>query len=461
MGNIFKDYINQFIKAKELPGLGVGIVKDGKVILAEGFGVRSILDPKTVLSKSCFHLASVSKPFAATGIMQLVEKGKIKLDAPLTEYLPYFKMDDDRLPQVTIGRILNHTSGMPDVDDYEWGNPYMEEDAAEKYVRSLANEKLKFDPGSEFAYSNIAFDIFADVIAKVTGISFEEYMKREIFMPLGMKDSTFFQPEVPEKLRVSPHTRVFDNEVSAVYPYNRTHAPSSTINSNPEDMCRWIMANLQRGILDGKRILSDATYDLLWKPTADRAFDQQVGISWFIGTQRELVTIGHGGSDLGFRSYLLMIPEKSAGVMVMCNLNPAPVEELTKGLMDLVLGFHPQAPLKPVLFVVGQTYRDQGIKAALEQMNELFKNHLGEYDFDQDQFVYLGNALLNKKELDKAVDILKIGLELHPQSARIFAGLALIYHFKGEQELSRQNLAQAKSIDPEDFIVKYLLGLVQ
>lgn len=461
MNDLFHNFIDQFMKTREIPGMSVGIVKDGKILLAEGFGVCSIADPKPVISKSLYHLASVSKPFVATAIMQQVEKGKISLDAPLTLYLPYFKMDDERYKLITIRQMLSHTSGMPDVDDYEWGDPYVADDAAEKYIRSLADQKLKFDPGTDFAYSNIAFDIFADVIAKLTGVSFEDYMQREIFTPLGMINTTFLRSQVPEELKVSPHIRAFDNEVSAVYPYNRAHAPSSTIHSNPEDMCRWMMANMQHGILDGKRILLDATYDVLWKPVADRAYNQQVGISWFIGKHRDMVTVGHGGSDTGFVSYLLMIPEKMMGVMVMINLNPAPEQDIAKGLMDLALGFEPPKPLKPVLFVIGKTFRDLEKEAAWKQLNDLYKDHPGEYDFNADQFVYFGNSMLNQGELNKALDVLKIGLDFHPNSARILAGLALVYHFKGEHEAAMQNLEKARALDAEDFIVKYLLGLVQ
>ena len=111
---IFSPFIQDVIRSHELPGLAVGIVADNQIVYARGFGVRSIETRKPVTTSTIFHLASISKPFVATGIVQLVEQGKMQLDVPILTYLPYFKLADERYTEITIRQMLAHISGMPD-----------------------------------------------------------------------------------------------------------------------------------------------------------------------------------------------------------------------------------------------------------------------------------------------------------------------------------------------------------
>src|SRR6185369_13050127 len=134
--------IEKTMRENHIPGFAIGIVENGKVIYARGFGVTKLGDDKPITSKSLFHMASVTKPFVATAIMQLVERGKIDLDAHVIEYLPYFRMKDERFATITVRQMLGHISGMPDVEDYQWDKPEYDEGALQRYVRSLSNLSL-------------------------------------------------------------------------------------------------------------------------------------------------------------------------------------------------------------------------------------------------------------------------------------------------------------------------------
>src|SRR5215471_14854286 len=152
--------IVQGMAEKHLPGLAVGIVRHGKVAYAKGFGLMTLGQPdKPVTATTLFHMASITKPFVATAIMQLVEQGKLDLDAPVTKYLPYFRLADPRYRLITVRQLVTHTSGMPDVKDYEWSRPQYDDGALERYVRSLDKAQLLWDPGAHFAYSNMAFKV--------------------------------------------------------------------------------------------------------------------------------------------------------------------------------------------------------------------------------------------------------------------------------------------------------------
>jgi CubicO group peptidase (beta-lactamase class C family) len=320
--------IQETMRKHQIPGFAISVVENGKVIYARGFGVAKLGSNTPITTKSLFHMASVTKPFVATAIMQLVERGKISLDARVTEYLPYFRMKDERFTTITVRQMLTHISGMPDVENYNWDKPEYDDTALERYVRGLNTLSLLGAPGEKFRYSNIAFEVVGDLIAKVSRMSFEGYVQRNILAPLGMKHSTLLVRETNAKRLVAPHIRDKDGKVvvSKVFPYNRPHAASSTLYSSIDDMNRWARANLNRGELNGKRILKTSSYDVLWKPYAEVGeisplvpSDMKIGLSWFLREENGHRLVNHGGGDLGFHSFLLLALDDSISVVAMSN----------------------------------------------------------------------------------------------------------------------------------------------
>jgi CubicO group peptidase (beta-lactamase class C family) len=317
--------LERIIKEQTLPGFAIAVVEGNRVAYAAGFGVRNVTrkeDPIT--TRSVFHMASITKPFVATSLMQLVEAGKLDLAAPVAKYLPYFRMADERYKAVTVRQLVTHTSGMPDVEDYEWDKPQYDDGALERYVRSLAPLKLEFEPGERFKYSNIAFEILGDVVAKISGETFEDYVQRHILTPLKMKDSTLLVKQADPTLLAWGHERTGNGNPfpSRVYPYNRKHTPSSNLHSNVLDMARWAIANMNRGELDDARILKASSYDVMWAPAEPRSTPSRVaGISWFLSEHRGHKLVEHGGSDTGFRTGLALVPERKIAVVWMTNAN--------------------------------------------------------------------------------------------------------------------------------------------
>jgi len=339
----FDALIEQGLKDDPMPGFAVGIVQHGRLVYGRGFGVRVWNDTqKPVMPDTLFHMASITKPFVATAVMQLWEQGKVDLDAPVTKYVPYFRIADPRAAKITVRQMLTHSSGMPDVDDYQWNHPQTDDGALERYVRSLAtnNLKLLFDPGTSFAYSNMAFEVIGDLIAKVSGVTFEAYVEANILRPLGMSASTMLLSKASPSLLAQGYTHPRGGGYSSIkpvpaYPFNRAHSPSSDLMSSVVDMSRWAMANLNRGELDGKRILKSSTYDLLWKPALEVEFCRganhtdcrkpggSVGLSWFIGDHQGHASISHSGGDDGFITYLLLVPDADMALVLMCNSDHA------------------------------------------------------------------------------------------------------------------------------------------
>lgn len=444
--------LEQALKQANVPGFAIAVVQNQKVVYAAGFGVKNLTNKaEKITPQSLFHMASVTKPFVATSIMQLWEQGKIDLEAPLIKYLPYFRMKDERYKTITIRQMLSHVSGMPDADDYEWDKPQYDDGALERYVRSLSNLSLIAAPGTTFRYSNIAFEILGDVIAKVSGETFEDYVKHHILEPLGMRSSTLLVKQADPQLLTSPHVldASYEPVVSSVFPYNRMHSPSSTLYSNVLEMSRWAVANMNRGELDGKRILKTSTYEFMWKPAGDKW--RNIGVSWFLGARREYQTVWHSGGDTGFRSNLVMIPAKGVAVVLMSNYDgPSPLGAITNAALDVALGVKPEPVVfkEQIAIVLYKAIASEGLDPAVKKYYELKKNAPDKYVFDEDQLNDLGYKLMTGGKLKEAIRVFQLNVESYPASANAYDSLGEAYMKNGDRERAIENYEKSLKLDP-------------
>ena len=344
--------VKDIMAGGQVPGAAAGIVKDGKLVYAKGFGNSQLGGGAPVSLDSVFSQASIAKSAVGMAVMQLVQDGKIELDAPVTTYLPYFQMKDAQYQDITIAQLLSHTSGMPDLTaaDAEW-RPRSDDGALEAYVRSMATETLLSAPGEAWSYSNTGFDILGDVIAKVSGRSFEDYMHEHVLEPLGMEHSSYSLGTVDPGLLATPYMLSADGKPEPVdpFPYSRNHAPSGYLLSGVSDMARFAAANMNRGELDGTRVLPAAAYDEMWAPQSPTPwaamFGPQVtnyGFGWFVGEYEGHRVVGNYGVETGFQSHLSIFPDDGLAVVAMVNLcdpenGPFYAYDIGNGIAKLLL----------------------------------------------------------------------------------------------------------------------------
>jgi CubicO group peptidase (beta-lactamase class C family) len=393
--------LGDFVSSFGIAGLAVGIVSGGRIAYAEGFGYESAETLEPVTANTLFHAASISKTFVATAVMQLVEQGLVDIGDPLTDYIPLFTMADEGYRGITIKQMLTHTSGMPDVRDYEWEAPRYDEYALENYVLSLYSEHLLAEPGSGWAYSNLAFDCLGNVIANVSGLSFEEYEAQHVLGPSYMPASTFLKPAALPAGWASPHRTYMTPRVRDVYPYNRIHAPSSTLHTSVVELCNWAITNLNHGNFGGTSILQDSTYENLWGnhyaiPDGRGLFHNggHQGLAWAVGTYGGETIVGHSGSDEGFVSNLILVPDKSVAVAILCNIDSPYLQELTCLVLDAALGL-PAAELHPPAGVAAlRTLEASGLEAAVAMWDSLKTASPDGYDFSSTWTFRVGESIL-------------------------------------------------------------------
>jgi len=343
------DFLKKALEYYDLPGLAVSIGigqksknRNAGLAYCSAVGYKDYESKEPLQPEHIFHMASVTKLFVGTSILQLWEKGLIDLDGLLIDYLPWFEMKDESCRRITIRQLLSHTSGMPDVSDYQWDKPETDEGALERYVRSdeVKEAYLLWEPeAGKFAYSNIGYEILGVVIATVSGMPFEQYVRENIFEPLKMKDSTLLTFErgiynadgsVAPNL-CSPHEKNAEKKIVKVehFPYNRAHGPSSTLTSNLFDLEKWAIVNLHQSFLKKE------TYDIAWEKQAIVPNNgENICLSWFRREQNGFVLYGHEGTDDGFRASFWICPQLELSIAVCSNITGAPVKKINKQLFD-------------------------------------------------------------------------------------------------------------------------------
>jgi CubicO group peptidase (beta-lactamase class C family) len=303
-------------------------------VYTKGFGVAEMGSDKPITPQSLFQVCSAGKTVVAMAIMQLVEQGLVGLDDPVTDYLPYFSEADEAYKDITIRHLLAHRSGIPHkagdaIVMFQTAEPRYDDAALEDHVRSLSDHELLFAPGEGYTYSSPGFDVLGDVIAKVSGQSFEEYMAEHIFAPLGMQDSTFLWTDADPELLTTPHMYDDDSkaEILSFYPYDRRSAPSGGLYASVDDLSRMAMTHLNGGELDGERIISAAAYDEMWTPVSETGWAEwfgpawtDYGLGWLMGEDGGHMIYNHTGANSGYQSHLLVVPDENLAIVALVNV---------------------------------------------------------------------------------------------------------------------------------------------
>jgi CubicO group peptidase (beta-lactamase class C family) len=433
-----------------VPGMAVGIVDEGQIAYTRGFGMLSLETGRPVTPDSIFCIASISKCFVACAILQLVERGQLELDGKISQYLPYFCLDDERFTEITLRQMLSHTSGIPDMDESEYdelvAHPEYDEGAAERYVRSLSKRKMITDPGERFAYSNIAYNVLGDLIAKITRMTFENYMVENILRPSGMPESTFYFPDVPHERLAIPHLRVPGISVNHIYPYHRADAPSSFLHTTAVEMCHWAITNLNRGEYSGKHILNPASYELMWTPVAKRdvpPWREEMGLGWSLGHFKGRQVAGHGGGGFGWTCLLTLLPEAHQAVIVLSNEQSSAHELAMEAAVLTLFGEEPQAGKISWMIPIAQALENGGFQAAYDRYEEIRDNP--DYFFDEYELTSLYYQCMSAGRLDLAGEVLELNIHVFP--AYLGSYLLLSKHHLGRNDRKKTKFILNKALE--------------
>ena len=318
-------FVEETVEKFKVPGVAVGVWADGKEVYACQ-GVTSLENPLPVDKDTLFVLGSVTKTFTATALMRLVAEGKVRLDAPVRQYVPELKLADEQsAKKITVLHLLNHTSGLDwrvDVDSGEG------DDALAREVAKLAELQLIAPPGTRASYSQAGFDLIGRIIEKVTGETYEQAVASLLFEPLELSHSLFARDDVMTRRFAVGHHPDENGKLSIARPWKhwRSNNPGGGLASSAADQLRWAQFHLGDGrSKNGTRVLPAEILHQMQAQTVElrgSSLGDAFGICWFLREVDGVRAIGHGGSANGQFAELLLVLERDFAVVSLSNSNP-------------------------------------------------------------------------------------------------------------------------------------------
>jgi CubicO group peptidase (beta-lactamase class C family) len=346
-------FVQDEMAAQRIPGLALAIVKDDRIAYVRGFG-KADESGRAVTPQTPFIIGSLSKSFTALAIMQLVEAGKVELDAPVQRYLPWFRVADEKASaEITVRHLLNQTSGLSTKTGRSYQGSGDTSDAAlENAVRELRDVELTAPVGETYQYSTINYSILGLIVQTVSGRSYESYVQTEILDPLQMRDSfTSEAAAKPNGLATGYHYS-FGRPRPADLPYNRGLIPAGYLISSAEDMTHYLIAQLDRGRYGTGSVLSPEGIAELHQPAVETASaDTSYAMGWFVGPINEIPAIYHQGETFNFHANVVLVPESRTGVVVLMNAQNSldlffadRMGTIAEGVTSLLQGREPSPP---------------------------------------------------------------------------------------------------------------------
>jgi len=330
-----RDLVTQQMDELHVPGVAVVVVTADGPVFAEGFGSADDTG-RPVTTQTPFRLASVSKQFVGIAVHQLIDDGKLELEAPVTDYLPWF---DDQVPvlgKVTIRQLLSHSGGLTgDLDGQDLGNTSTDDGALERFVRHLAQEEPIYPPG-EFHYNNANYNVLALLVATAAGTTYEDYLQEHVLTPLQMSHTHLTDAAARADGVAQGHYPFFGFVVPWEIPFSRGSMGSASVVSSAEDLGHVLTAHLNEGRFADAQVLSPEAMADLETPLLHMAAWDGYGWGWWstplydggaihdvdgVPQYQAPVMLEHGGSISNFAAGLLVMPEAGYGVVVLMNLN--------------------------------------------------------------------------------------------------------------------------------------------
>ncbi len=319
------EYIKQAMDQWQVPGLAISIVKDDEVILAQGFGVRKIGEAAPVDERTLFAIGSTSKAFTATALGILQDEGKLKWDDRVQNHMPEFELYDRYVTrEVTVRDLLCHRVGLTRGDLLWYGSGYTRDQVLHR-VRHL---EPTWSFRAQFGYQNIMYLAAGQIIPRVLGLSWDDFIKQRLFLPLGMRTSNTSVSDVLKAENVAtPHSKIDDKVTTIAWRDLDNVGPAGSINSNVSEMANWMRMQLGEGLFEGTRVVSADVVQEMQTPQMIEKIDDfhpdahflAYGLGWFLHDYHGRKIVEHGGAIDGMRAQVVLVPEENLGVVILIN----------------------------------------------------------------------------------------------------------------------------------------------
>jgi len=320
---LLETWITAQMEWRNLPGLSIAIVYDQELVWSKGFGYSNVDKKIPATSHTIYRIASITKLFTSTAIMQLRDQGKLQLDDPITKFLPWFNIKHrfPDAPEITIWNLLTHTSGLP----REAAFPYWTDSkfpTLEQIINTLPDQETIFPAESKYKYSNLGMALLGEIVVAASGEPYDQYIHKHILNPLEMISSSVHLPTEHKKRLTAAYGRQMPDGSRELISYKDTKGitPAANISSTVDDLSRFAMLQFRDGKAGGNQILKRSTLQEMHRVQWLRpSWSGGRGLGFGVWKQGDRVFVGHSGWVGGNRSQLLFCPDEKIAVIVMIN----------------------------------------------------------------------------------------------------------------------------------------------
>lgn len=453
--NTSSEKYRSFVDAMDAQGIATGnllVYEDGEVIFRSAHGLRSIDPIDSLEINSQFRLASVSKQFTGMSIMKLKEQGKIDYDQKVNTILSDFPYDN-----ITVRHLLHHTSGLTDYERII-ADHFVPEDPDKQYI--LGNNEilevfynvdpdLDFQPGERWEYSNTGYLVLATIVETISGQHFRDFLKEQIFDPIGMTSTTLYQyqiepdPNMPD--RVFGYRTALNQKDLILNDYNIVNdvRGDGGIFSTLDDLYKWNMALVNYEIID-KSYLDEA-----WSSGKTNSGENTgYGFGWFLDYDPgNPVVVNHSGGWVGFVTFLQNEVDTKSGFVILTNNSSDYVDAIFGNMFALSSGKDFEIPKKSIRAEMAKKLFEENTASALAHYTDLKTNNPDHYNFDESELNILGYTLMNEDRLEDALQIFELNIKQYPESANPYDSFGDALLAKGDTIRALENFKKCFSMD--------------
>ncbi len=421
------------------------VAEKGKVIYKKGFGFADMEHNVSNQPDTRHRLGSITKQFTALLIMQLVEQGKLKLDVPISTFLPDYPKKNGDI--ITLHHLLTHTSGTPNMTSFpNFGREIMRKFyRPEQLVKLFADSTLEFKPGERFNYSNSGYILLGYIIEKVTGKSYEQVLQENIFTPLKMNNTGYDHRETILKNRAAGYEKNGRHYFNAGFIDMSVPYAAGSMYSTVEDLSLWDQA------LYSNQLLRKENMDLLFGKHIQTG-EWHYGYGWWVGnmtlgnTKDQVATVGHGGGINGFNTKLTRIPSDKSFIVLLNNTGGAPLDQMTSSIAAILYDKTYDLPKRSVAYSLADKIDKDGIATALEYYKSIKDSPT--YYLNEGEMNGTGYEFFQAGKLKESAAIFKLNMEAFPKSWNVYDSYAEALMALGNKTESLENYRQSVKMNP-------------
>lgn len=445
--------MNQYHQDNRFSGT-ILVAEKGRVLYKKGFGKANAEWDIPNTTKTKFRIGSVTKQFTAMLVLQLVNEGKIRLDAKITDYVPDYPVKNGS--KITIHHLLSHTSGLPHyagIPDF-FVNKSRQSYRHEDFIKLFSSLDLLFEPGERYSYSSFGYYLLGYILERVSGKTYSALLRERILTPLKMHDTGVDEHIPLLSNRAAGYEQSIDGLRNAEYRDMTTALATGDMYSTVEDYLIW-----ERALYTDK-LLPASLKKLLYTPHTPN-----YGYGWVLekiqGQRNEEIPVFmHTGGTNGFVSLAVRVPSEEKLVVMMANVSPTFNTEIINEIYN-VLYDRPVNFKKSIANELRKMVLKQGVDAALVHYKKVKKDHPEEYNFGESELDRVADMLLADNRVADSIELLKLNTQIYPQSAGAFASLGNAYNIANNKTAAIESYTKAVELNPNNNNFKETLATLK